>query len=207
MKKQLVIVGVVVLFFVVGFSGCTEEDSTDDTNEKFVTASLDTLTLTLDDLPEGYAKWSDDHDYSGESIQGMIPLEFYEIHFVFQDPENDTGYPWIGLSFYKFNSSKDANTVLQALSEQVTNSLNESKRTTPQTVEQIGNESIYELYQGIEGEYYKYQNATFSFIHFRMRNVVVYLFLEGMPNDETDYVISAIDYAKIVESRINASLE
>jgi len=207
MKKQLVIVGVVVLFFVVGFSGCTEEDSTDDTNEKLVTASLDTLTLTLDDLPEGYVKWSDDHNYSGESIQGMIPSEFYEIHFVFQDPENDTGYPWIGLSLYKFNSSKDANTVLQALSEQVTNSLNESKRTTPQTVEQIGNESIYELYQGIEGEYYKYQNATFSFIHFRMRNVVVYLFLEGMPNDETDYVISAIDYAKIVESRINASLE
>ena len=207
MKKQLVIVGVVVLFVVIGFSGCTEEDSTDDTNEKLVTASLDTLTLTLDDVPEGYAKWSDDHDYSGESIQGMIPSEFYEIHFVFQDPENDTGYPWIGLSLYKFNSSKDANTVLQALSEQVTNSLNESKRTMPQTVEQIGYESIYELYQGIEGEYYKYQNATFSFIHFRMRNVVVYLFLEGMPNDETDYIISTIDYTKIVESRINASLE
>ena len=52
MNKQLIAAGIIVVLLVVGFSGCIEEKST----ETLVTAPVNTLILTLNDLPEGFSE-------------------------------------------------------------------------------------------------------------------------------------------------------
>jgi len=78
-------------------------------------------------------------------------------------------------------------------------------RATPQNVKQIGDESSYELFQSSPISY----NNTYSYIYFRIANVVVFLLLNfrGMSDVEIDFVNLTINYAEIVESKINASLK
>ena len=78
-------------------------------------------------------------------------------------------------------------------------------RATPQNVKQIGDESPYELFQSSPISY----NNTYSYIYFRVANVVVFLLLNfrGISDVEIDFVNLTINYAEIVESKINASLK
>jgi len=107
----------------------------------------------------------------------------------------------------KFNSSDDSHIVLYNQSGLMLEAYDFLNRITPEDVEQIGDESIYELLQGSYGEYYSDQNATVSLSWFRINNVVVFLLLQGIPIWEIDYTRLTIDYSKIVESRIYAGLD
>ena len=202
MKRGLVIVVSTLLMSIVLFSGCNET-----TTEKLVTTPLIALALSLDDLPEGYVKWSEEQNYSDEAIKGINPAEFYFVTFAFGEIDMNHSFPAIAFYMYKFNSSSDAHIVTQNISEQTFDSLDDGlNRTTPQNIEQIGDESIYELFEGNMGEYYSYINATWSFIYFRIKNVAVGLLLEGIAEWDIDYVNLTLSYAKIVENRINLSL-
>lgn len=198
MNKHLIVLGIAVLLLTVGLSGCIEEEST----EKLVTASLSTLALTVDDLPQGYIKWSEDHNKPSGTMQDITHIEEYKVALVFESHENNTGYPAIFLSLAKYNSSAEANIFLYNQSEQIMKAYDFLNRITPEDVEQIGDESMYELFQGSYGD----QNATVSLSWFRINNIVVFLLIQGVPIWEIDYTMLTIDYSKIVENRINASL-
>ena len=205
MNNHLLIVGItIVLLLGVGLSGCINNG-----DKNLETTPLDTFSLKIDDFPEGYIKWSEDYNQSVDTtLFGVTPVEVYGVTFVFENPENNTVFPAVALSISKFNSSDAANVTLYNLSAQMSNSLKGSmNRITPQNVEKIGDNSIYELFEGSMGEYYGYQNATWSFVYFRIENILVYLLLQGIPDWELDYINLTINYAKIIEGRINASLE
>jgi len=204
MNNRLLILGIAVLLLAVGLSGCNEIEK--KLTGKLVTAPLSTLALTVDDLPQGYIKWTENTNQSLFST-GNISIEEYSVTFAFESHENNTGFPAIALSLAKFNSSDDASIVMYNSSEQISKGYGNLNRITPEDVEQIGDESTYELFQGSMGEYYGYQNTTISLSWFRINNVVVFMFLQGFPVWEIDYTRLTIDYSKIVESRINASLD
>lgn len=202
MKKFATIGIAALLILVVGLSGCNET-----TTEELITTSLIELALIPSDLPEGYIKWSEEQNYSGESINGINPSEYYFATLVFEEPDMDSSFPSVAFYMYKFNSSGDAHIVTQNMSERIFDSLEEGlNQTTPQNIEQIGDESIYELFEGDMGEYYGYVNVTFSFICFRIKNVVVGLLIEGLMEWDIDYVNLTLSYARIVEQRIYDSL-
>lgn len=200
MKKQLVMLGIVIFLICVGLSGCT------GLTEKLVTAPLSTFALTIDDLPQGYIKWSENTNQSLFST-GNIPIEEYSVALIFGNNENNIGFPPISLYLAKFNSSDDASIAMHNSSEQVSKEYGILNSVTPEDVEQIGDESTYELLQGSMGEDYGYQNVIVSISWFRINNVVVFMFLQGSPVWEIDYTRLTIDYSKIVESRIIVSLD
>lgn len=203
MKKTAILL-IAFLIVSVGFlSGCQEQK----TIEKLVTAPLNTFALTLDDLPEKYIKLSDEFNYSEEAFKGLYPIDFYAEGYYYEEHDINSTFPSIFLHIYRFDSSSDANIVIQNLSEQMVNSLDTLNRTTPQNIEQIGDESIYELFKGSESTNYSYTNVTQSFIYFRIGNVVIGLFLQGIMEWEIDYVGLTINYAEIIESRMYTSLE
>jgi len=205
MKGKLSGILIVVLLLTIIFSGCFEE------KKESAVYSLKSQSLILDDLPSGYIKWTDETNYLNysheETINGIKPLEFYFVTYAFNNSELNTYYPAIALTMFRFNTSDDAQEIMLNLSDNMINSLNSSfNRTTPQDIPQIGDESIYELFQGNMGEYYGYQNATLSFIYFRIKNIVVNLLLEGIMEWNIDYVNLTFDYSKIIENRINTVL-
>lgn len=197
------LVGILTAFlFIAAFSGCLEDTS----KREIKSYPLNSLALNLDDLPQGYIKWSEESNYSQENtiIDGIKPLEYYSATFAFK-PEINTGFPAIALSMYRFNSSSDTKLVIHNLSEQMISYLNNTlNRITPQNVQRIGDESIYELFEGNMGEYYGYQNATWSFIYFRNKNIAVHLLLEGLMEWDINYVELTLKYAMIIDNRINA---
>jgi hypothetical protein len=205
MNKPLIIIGITLILITTGLSGCVNEK----TNEKLITAPLNTLALTLEDLPEGYierTKGGEDYNYSDKStFHGIMTSEEYSILFIPENNENKTILLPIALYLYKFNSSDDAHIVLNNMTEMDSASkVGNFNRTTPQNVTQIGDESSYELYKISQILY----NDTESYIYFRIKNVVVYLLINsrGLPGVDVDFVDLTINYAKIVENKINESL-
>jgi hypothetical protein len=205
MKAKLLVIGIIAIFIAVAFSGCNEK-------EESVVYSLKSQGLNLDDLPAGYIKWNEESNYLNysheETINGIKPLEFYIVTYAFNNTELNNAYPAIALTMFKFDASDDAQEIMLNLSDNMINSLNSSlNRATPQDISQIGDDSVYELFQGNMGEYYGYQNATWSFIYFRIENIVVNLLLEGIMEWNIDYVNLTFDYSKIIENRINTVLQ
>lgn len=206
MNKPLIIIGIIILLITTGLSGCVNEK----TNGELITAPLNTLALTLEDLPEGYIeriKGSEDYNYSDKSIfNGIIPSEEYSILFIPENNENKTVLLPIALYLYKFNSSEDAHLAQNNMTElESAYKVGDFNRTTPQNVTQIGDESTYELFQISRILY----NDTESYIYFRIKNVVVYLIINsrGIPGVDIDFVDLTINYAKIIENKINESLK
>lgn len=205
MKNHLVVVGIAVLLICVGLSGCTETE--EKITSKLVTSPLNTLALTVDDLPQGYIKWSEDYNKSWGTMQDITPVEEYSVVLVFESHENNTGFPAIFLSLYKFNTSDEAKIGFYNQSELMVKGYGFMDCITPENIEQIGDESIYELFQGPYGNYSNAQNVTISLIGFRINNVGVGMLIQGVHIWEIDYTMLTIDYSKIIESKIYASLE
>lgn len=208
MKKQIGVIVAAVLLFATVLSGCLNDVDEQDTTPTVEFPPLDMLSLKVEDLPDGYVKWSEEYNLS-VSISKIIPaIKVYDITFIYKEPINNTGFPMIQLTLASFNSSEDAETVLYNSSEQMSNILDEMlNNTSVENVEQVGNISIYKLYEGSMGEEYEYQNATWSFIYFKIENIVAFVLLDEIPSSEIDYVAFTIKYAEIVEERINANLQ
>jgi len=101
MNKQLIAAGIIVVLLVVGFSGCIEEKST----ETLVTAPVNTLILTLNDLPEGFSEKGNGSPSS--SMPGLTdaPTESYAVIFMGNYSNQTTEIQFVLL---KFNSSEVA---------------------------------------------------------------------------------------------------
>lgn len=203
MKKNLLRLLITVLLLIIFFSGCFEKSS----SEVLIIQQASHFALTLDDLPREYIKWSETNNSAEGMITNITPNDSYSATFTYENPDNNTGYPAIALAIMKFNSSEDATIVLRNFSEKTTTTYDFLNRITPQNVEQIGDESFYELYQGSMGEYYGYQNTTVSFVYFKVKNVVVFLLLQGTPDWDINFTDLTINYAKIVNDKILSSLE
>jgi|GEM_PF-3081845 len=206
MKKGILAICIAVMMLAIVFSGCLEE------KKESVVYSLKSQGLKLDDLPSGYIKLTEESNYSNhsneETINGIKPLEFYFITYAFNDTELNTAYPAMALTMFRFNTSDDAQEIMLNLSDNMNNSLNSFlNNSTPQDIPQIGDESLYELFQGNMGEYYGYQNATWSIMYFRMENIVVNLILEGLMEWNIDYVELTFNYTRIIEDRLDTMLK
>lgn len=201
MRRKLLCILAIFLSVVI-YSGCLENVS----QKKTKSLSLKSLGLKLDDLPSGYIKQDENENYSSYLYNGTIygkrPLEFYFVSFA----SLQVVAPAIALTMYRFNSSSDAELVMYNLSEQLASSLSDRLNIiTPQDVQKIGDDSIYELFEGNMGEHYGYLNATWSFICFRIENITVSLLLEGLTEWNVNYVELTFNYAKIIENRIKTT--
>ena len=204
MKKQIKIVILIFILTFINLNGCVDNES--NTKNKLV--PLDTLSLNVEDFPAGYVKWSESYNLSVAISSIVSPLDVYDIVFIYREPGNDSGFPLVQLTLSRFYSSDYAELVLQNSSERMSVILDSIiNLTSTENIEKIGNNSIYKLYQGLLGDDYENQSATWSFIYFRIENIVAYLLVNEVPTSEIDYVNITIKYAKIVEERINSKIK
>ena len=203
MKKQIMILIFVVLLTLVNLNGCVDNSSIP--LNKVV--SLDSLSLDVGDLPEGYNIWSESYNLSVAISSIVSPLDIYDIVFIYGESGNFSGFPLVQLTLTRFNSSDYAEIVLQNSTEMMSKILNTILNLKSiENIEQVGNKSIYKLYQGLLGDDYENQSATWSFIYFRIDNILAYLLVNEIPTSEIDYVNLTMKYAKIVEERINSHI-
>lgn len=199
MKIQIIIIIFVTLLSVIGFNGCIDNSPIKEPK----LTSLDTFSLKVEDLPEGYVKWSEEYNLSVAISKIVAPIDVYDIVFTYKEPDNSSGFPTVQLTLSRFNSSNDAEMVLQNSSDVMSKILNIILNLThTENIEQVGDSSVYKLYQGSLGVEYENESATWSYIYFRVESILVYLLLNEVPTSEIDYVDINIKYAKIVENRI-----
>ena len=204
MKKRIMIVIFFFLLSFVIFNGCLD----DTTTQVADLTPLDTFSLKVEDLPEGYVKWSEEYNLSVAISKVVTPIDVYDIVFTYKEPDYSSGFPTVQLTLSRFNSSDDAEVVLQNSSEKMSDILDLILNSSYiENVVQVGNSSIYMLYQGSLGEEYENESATWSFIYFRIENILVYLLINEVPSSEVDYVCLTLKYAEIVEERIYSSIK
>lgn len=181
MKKQAISIIIVILLSIVFISGCNEEK----TPKNLVTKPVDTLALKLLDLPAGFSLLD---EASGVSAPGFeeVPVQSY---FVIFEGNYSNQTTEIHFGIYKFNNSGKASlnydeSVSYLLAFGGVKSINESLET-------IGDESKALLNEG--------SNTNYTIVYFRILNVVNFI----MTNED---ILFAIDFAKIVEQRINDSI-
>jgi len=158
-------------------------------SEKHVTASLDTLNLTFDDIPDGYQD-------SPSGIMGMAEdlgsIESSYMHFAkganFSDPMN---LSYIHCKLLKYSNVERAK--LNYNEKEFRISKYGDHDLINESVNVVGDESIAGYFTS-----YMY-NSTISF-SFRILNVLVEIRIIN-----EDYSL-AFDLAKIIENRINESL-
>lgn len=181
MKKQFVITTIAVLLVTfLGLSGCQEETSTG----KLVTASVNTLALTLDDLPEDFKEIGNN---SGIFMGGPIdaPNESYSIHFVGNYPDERAE---VRFEIYKFNSSELAianyNTLINLIIQ------GSNLELIDDSVNKIGDESK------------ALSDNIITFFYFRISNIVCIINVDIPGNGYT----LASNLAKKVEQKIYNSI-
>lgn len=203
MKKQIMILIILIILTLVNLNGCLDNSPT--TNNKLI--SLESMSLNVQDLPEGYNIWSESYNQSVAISSIVSPLDVYDVVFIYGESGNYSGFPLVQLTLTRFYSSDYAEIVLQNSSERMSEILNSILNLkSTEKPEKIGNNSIYNLYQGRLSDDYENQSATWSFIYFRIEDILAYLLVNEIPTSEIDYVNLTINYAKIVESRINSNL-
>jgi PKD repeat protein len=164
---------------------------------------LDLMSLTLDDLPEGYVRLSEGPNVLFGINSTEPALEVFGKNFIYEDPENNTGFPLIINSLVRYNSSVDAEKALINSSKSMDETFDQILPRVPVEVNMsVGNQSIYRLYQGISTEEYYNQSATWSYIYFRFNDIVAVIIIDEIPSSNISYVDLTFQYAKNVEERI-----
>jgi len=202
--RKIVAFFIILLQFCIGLTGCIELISEEKKQIKAINLDLESISLNLEDLPDGYINSSEDYYYSQVYDVAIIPIDYYYEYFYYEIP--DITYPTIRLILFEFNSSYDAKIVINNLFENAVEdaaSFNISNRITPKNTKQVGEESFYELYE---------KNMLFikifdSFIFFRIENIAVGVLLQGNENRELDLIGLTFNYANIIENRIYSSVK
>jgi len=166
------------------------------------------ISLRLNDFPREYVLYLESYN-STFGFNFSIPVyEVYNEQFIYKDPENNSGFPMIITTFCRFNSSADAEAVMIKSSGQMANTFNKILNCISEGNNiTIGNHSIYRLYQGSMGKEYNYQNASWSYVYFRMQNILVLILLDEVPSSDIDYEDLTFQYARIIEDRLNNYLD
>jgi len=92
MRKTLfIIITATTLFVLTTLTGCFEQQQTEEKQSQTTNMPLNTIALTLNDLPEGYEKYGEEHltePYTvetGKLLAGWRVLEKYEVRFLKND--------------------------------------------------------------------------------------------------------------------------
>jgi len=183
MNKQLIISGIIVVLTIVGLSGCQEQTTT----ENLVTSSVIPFALTLNDIPDGFEEVFNATNltsYLSTALECQS-IESYSIAFTGNYSNQSVG---IACFLFRFDSLESANTDYSA----VNNYFIEFGALYEDIVE------IISTSYGIGDESFAYSMYNATHIYFRISNVLCYI----ASGDNS----LAVDFAELVEERINASL-
>jgi hypothetical protein len=179
MKEQKIIFVVLIVFTSLIFSGCFEEDQS---NQKKETIPLKDLGLKVEDLPVGYIHYYTGTQYLSEFSNQSV--ESIQSWFTNGSISNLTDSGLISCELNKFNETKNA---IQCFEE------------TINILISIGNFSIINESINIFGDESKSleKKGFTDLLVFRIKNIIVVL-------SAPEYSLT-LDLAKIVEQRIKNS--
>ncbi len=190
MKRKLLIISIIVLMLSIILSGCFEENNQKQNNkqtEELITASVQNLILTIEDLSEDYSE-----KYRGEEFVSEFsrfpqdkPIETFKIEFSKGNISNEDEYEYITCELNKFNSIENAEKGYNTTIEYIITTGNFD--VINESINIIGNES-----KAITKEEYN------DFLSFRILNVI------GLMSSNN--LSFTIELAKIVEQRIYDSI-
>lgn len=168
---------------------------------------LNNISLRIEDLPEGYEKYLESYNSTfGFNFSSSVS-EIYNEQFIYGDPLNNTGFPVIITTLIRFNSSELAEEVLSDSIKMMNDTFNMILPcVSTEVLYQIGDQSFYRLFQGELTEQYNYENATWSFLYFRVHNITVLVLLDEVPTSSVDYRQLTHQYAKTIYARIDQQL-
>lgn len=166
---------------------------------------LEKLSLQQQDLPEGYIRYLDSYN-STLGFNFTVPVEeVYNEQFIYQDQANKTGFPLIVTTLCRFNSTNNAQLALLESAERMNTTFTELLTLVSSSIpDQVGDQSIYHLFQGKMSGEYNYQNQTvsWSYLYFRFENITVFVLLNEIPPSDIDYPTVTYHYATLIEENI-----
>lgn len=199
--SRYVAITAAVLLLATTTGGCLTNDGNEAGEEHVITASLGSMLLTTDDLPDGYTMPRDDNE-SGDRWQEKPLIERHDRNFRPKD-ENATGLPVIEIDAYTYHSTADATAALHSAAPEMRRFLStEFNRTTPPVVETVGDNSTLERFQGQTNGTHIYSNLTWTYILFRVNNVLTLLTLWGDTDWDVDQVALTVGYAETMAQRM-----
>jgi len=195
----MIIFTIIMLIFLV-FYGCSEEKPLKTVKD---------YAFTLNDLPEGYGIYNEFYDDKiGNISDDFLYEELYSAYFWnnLSSGLNTTEplYPPISIFIYKLADINEANRFHNEFMK-MNQSDNLIKDITPENVEPIGDESKYILYQ-VENFMMTSDNATFSQLGFRVKNIYVVILIFGSIDMEIDYYTFTYNLAEIVYNKIKEDI-
>ena len=206
LKKNLFILGTAIIIFLnLGSLLVTGED-----NENLIASPLNTLGLTLNDLPEGYTNHSENYDTDPQTPNVS---ESYQSVFSYEQ-DNEKCTITVGLS--KYDSIENSALAFEIYDREFHYTYYESPSTsymgvTPVKIsESYGDESNMSV-----GDFSEW-SSTYDFmsrtiIVFRISNVFVSIFKDDWsnvenPSPELTSLALSKDIAEIIENRINTCI-
>lgn len=187
MKKTVIFVVIIAILLTV-LTGCFEQEKI----EQFQTnMPLDSIALSLENLPEGYQKYGEEHITEpyiveeGKLLAGWKVLEKYEVKFLKED------YQFVLHGIARLPSVKKAHQAFKKI-ENAKLEYNFTKMEPPEIGE--------ECYLGRNSTILFNHNVELIFLCFRMYDLVVVVLTSGIPVEET------ILYAKVVENNIKEAM-
>lgn len=200
MQRHVAITVVTLLVSSVA-GGCLTNDGNEAEEEHVIMASLGSMLLAVDDLPHGYNMTLDENE-SGDRWQEKPLIESHDCKFRPRD-ENATGLPIIEIDAYKYHSTADAAAALHSAAPEMRRFLStEFSRTTPSSVKTVGDNSTLERFQGQTNGTNIYENLTWTYILFRVDNVLIHLCLWGDTGWDLDQVALTVGYAETMARRM-----
>ena len=187
MNKNLIIFGIIFLLICVGLTGCFEENNQKQINqqsEEPITASIQNLLLTIEDLPVDYSENYSGSEYTSEFSSGSN--ETFTIWFSKGNISNPDEYDIITCELNKFYSIEKAEIVYSTILEYMMT---------------IGNFEVIDGSIDVIGRESKAitKNGYNDILTFRISNVIGVM-------SSTNYSFT-IDLVKIVEKRIYDSID
>lgn len=190
--------------------GCLEEkesrnddEQIDEDNDSDSTLLLlDNISLNLSKFEKGYEEKKIDNTLI--NFENILYKHSLTQHFAFSDPINDTGYPWIGVSYLLTNSTIEAQ-------QGVNLSFNETMKLKTLTDSSflitnltVGDKNKSGIIHGIEGTYYKCLNCSLALLIFSKDNILVYFFIEGIFTENHDFIGMIKELSMIIINNIES---
>jgi len=189
MKNKKLLATIIIFTIISGSLFYFVLEQIADQTEDIVELPLDSFSLTISDFPEGYIK-----SYENDTTQGEITglIERYEAGFIKNTNESvsNSNINYISFTISKFESIDSAKSGYPLLID------------TFITLNSTFLEDYYDTI-GDESAVAYYEDMSIFIVFFRIKNILVVLVSQDDSGEF--YVSSTLDYAKIIENRINAA--
>lgn len=209
MNKKYMSIAVTLVFLMIVLCGCFKENSSENENKKNISLPLNSLSLTLSDLPTGFSIINKKYDPEAQN-----DLETYQALFRYQDENEECSislFMWkhgtIKTAQHNFDGQKD----IWVDSYYEKNSVKSLDITPIQKSKEFGDQSSWTF-----GDFSADDSGRFpmfrTVIIFRISNVVVLINkndydLIGRDDFKTSIHSFSKEIAEIIENRITQNLE